>query len=53
MIRILIGIGALYAAYRLGKEAGRLENEDVIILPPVDYERRPSERNEAEFGEPI
>lgn len=52
MLRFLIRLGAIYAAFQIGREYGRKEAE-VMLLPPVDYERRPTARNEAEFGEPI
>jgi hypothetical protein len=51
MLRFLIGLGALYAAFQIGREFGRIEAE-VMHLPPGDNERRPTARNEAEFGEP-
>ncbi|MGX5847385.1 hypothetical protein ACWGTO_09965 [Mesorhizobium sp. PL10] len=50
MLRFLIHLGAIYAAFQIGREFGRKETE-VMLLPPVDYERRPTLRNEAEFGE--
>jgi len=50
MMKFLIRLGALYAAFQLGREFGRKEIE-VILLPPVDYERRPTAANEEEFGE--
>jgi hypothetical protein len=50
MLRLLIRLGAIYAAFQIGREYGRAERE-VMLLPPLDYERRPSARNEAEFGE--
>ncbi|PAQ05221.1 hypothetical protein [Mesorhizobium temperatum] len=51
MLRFLIRLGALYAAFAIGREFGRRETE-VMLLPPADDDRRPSEGNEAEFGEP-
>ncbi|WP_457155471.1 hypothetical protein [Mesorhizobium sp. P5_C1] len=51
MLRLLIRLGAIYAAFQIGREYGRAETE-VMLLPPVDYEGRPSARSEAEFGEP-
>jgi hypothetical protein len=51
MLRLLIRLGALFAAFQIGREYGRAETE-VLLLPPVDDERRPTARNEAEFGEP-
>jgi hypothetical protein len=50
MVRFLIRLGALYVAFQIGREYGRTEAE-VMLLPPVDYERRPTARNEGEFGE--
>lgn len=47
MLRFLIGLGALYAAFQIGREFGRTEAE-AMLLPPVDYERRPTPGNEAE-----
>ena len=49
MIRLLIRLGALYAAFQIGREFGRKETE-VMLLPPLDYELRPTPRNDAEFG---
>ncbi|WP_287230153.1 hypothetical protein [Mesorhizobium sp.] len=51
MLRFLIGLGALFAAFQIGREFGRTEAE-VMQLPPIDDERRPTARNEAELGEP-
>jgi hypothetical protein len=51
MLRLLIGLGALFAAFQIGREFGRTEAE-VMQLPRVDDERRPTARNEAELGEP-
>ena len=45
MLRFLATLGALYAAYRFGKETGRAE-VDYTLLPPVDYERNPPARSE-------
>lgn len=50
MFRLLIRLGAIYAAFQIGREFGRKEAE-VMLLPPVDYERRPTRRNEADLGE--
>ena len=50
MLRFLIRLGAIYAAFQIGREFGRKETE-VMLAPPVDYERRPTLKNEAEFGE--
>ncbi|WP_095081791.1 hypothetical protein [Mesorhizobium sophorae] len=41
MLKLLIRLGAIYAAFQIGREYGRAETE-VMLLPPVDYERRPS-----------
>ena len=49
MLRFLIRLGAIYAAFQIGREFGRKEAE--VMLPPLDYERRPTLKNEAEFGE--
>ncbi|WP_095081953.1 hypothetical protein [Mesorhizobium sophorae] len=51
MLRLLIRLGAIYAAFQIGREYGRAETE-VMLLPLIDYERRPSARNEVDFGEP-
>ncbi|WP_172347040.1 hypothetical protein [Mesorhizobium sp. NZP2298] len=52
MIHWLLRIGALYAAYKLGEAGGRAQaRADMRLQPPLDYERLPSDRNEAEFGE--
>ncbi|ESZ09328.1 hypothetical protein X736_04595 [Mesorhizobium sp. L2C089B000] len=51
MLRFLIRIGAIYAAFQIGREFGRKETEVVLLPPPVDYERHPTSRNETEFGE--
>jgi hypothetical protein len=48
MLRFLIGLGALYAAFRIGREFGRTE-ADIIQIPPDD--RRPTPENGGEFGE--
>jgi hypothetical protein len=48
MLRFLIGLGALYAAFQIGREFGRTEAE-VIQIPPDDH--RPTPENGAEFGE--
>lgn len=50
MLRLLLAAGALYAAFKVGREYGRTEAE-VMLLPPVDQERRPTATNEEEFGE--
>lgn len=50
MLRFLIRLGAIYAAFQIGREFGRKETK-VMLTPPVDYERRPTPRNETEFGE--
>ena len=53
MIRLLLKIGALYAAYKLGEEVGRAQARvDLRLRTPLDYERTPTARNEAEFSEP-
>ncbi len=52
MLRFLIGLGALYAAFQIGREFGRTEAEVMQQLPPVDDEHRPTASDEAEFGEP-
>jgi hypothetical protein len=48
MLRFLIGLGTLYAAFQIGREFGRTEAE-VIQAPPDDH--RPTSENGAEFGE--
>ncbi|WP_292510573.1 hypothetical protein [Mesorhizobium sp.] len=48
MLRFLIGLGALYAAFQIGREFGRAEAE-VIQIPPDDRRRTPE--NGAEVGE--
>lgn len=40
MIRWLIRLGALYAAYKLGEEVGRAQAR-VDLRAPLDYERLP------------
>ncbi len=47
MLRFLLALGALYAVFQIGREYGRTEAE-VMLLPPVDYERGPPKRTEAE-----
>lgn len=49
MLRFLIRLGAMYAAFQIGREFGRVEAE--IMMSPLDYERRPTAANEEEFGE--
>ncbi len=41
MLKLLIRLGAIYAAFQIGREYGRAETE-IMLLPPVSYERRPS-----------
>lgn len=48
MLRLLISLGALYAAFQIGREFGRTEAQ-VIQIPPDD--RRPAPGNGKEFGE--
>ncbi|WP_287052267.1 hypothetical protein [Mesorhizobium sp.] len=48
MLRFLISLGALYAAFQIGREFGRIEAE-VIQIPRDD--RRPTPGNGREFGE--
>ena len=43
MLRLLATIGAIYAAYKLGREVGRVEGQ-LAPLPPADYELRPKSR---------
>ena len=52
MLRFLVRLGAIYAAFQIGREYGRRET-DVMSLPPVDYDRHALDRSEQEFGEPI
>ncbi|WP_292596511.1 hypothetical protein [Mesorhizobium sp.] len=47
MLRFLIGLGALFAAFQIGREYGRAEAE-ALLLPPVDDEHRPTASDEAE-----
>ncbi|WP_287176796.1 hypothetical protein [Mesorhizobium sp.] len=47
MLRFLISLGALYAAFQIGREFGRTESE-VIQIPPDD---RRATGNGTEFGE--
>ncbi|WP_164754015.1 MULTISPECIES: hypothetical protein [unclassified Mesorhizobium] len=49
MIRWLVRIGALYAAYKLGEAAGRSEQE-VIPLPPSDRQRQPGRQERTDLG---
>jgi hypothetical protein len=48
MLRFLLGLGALYAVFQIGREYGRTEAEVMLLPPPADYERRPPKRTEAE-----
>ncbi|WP_181183455.1 MULTISPECIES: hypothetical protein [unclassified Mesorhizobium] len=48
MLRFLITLGTVYAAFKLGRNIGRDESL-VLISAPVDYERRPSMRNYEEI----
>ena len=51
MIRWLVRIGALYAAYKFGEEVGRAQARvDYRLQPPLDYERVPAEREQDDFG---
>lgn len=43
MLRFLITLGAVYAAFKLGREVGYGEAR-MLVSAPVDYERRPSGR---------
>jgi len=49
MFRFLITLGAVYAAFKLGRDVGRGE---AWILPsgPVDYERWPAARSREAAG---
>lgn len=49
MLRFLIALGAVYAAFRLGRDVGRGEAR-MLFSGPVDYERRPSARSREELG---
>ncbi|WP_281059728.1 MULTISPECIES: hypothetical protein [unclassified Mesorhizobium] len=40
MLRFLITLGAVYAAFKLGRDVGRGEAR-ILLSGPVDYERRP------------
>lgn len=44
MLRFLITLGAVCAAFKLGRDIGRGEAR-ILLSAPVDYERRPSARN--------
>lgn len=45
MLRLLLAAGALYAAFKVGREYGRVEAE-VMLSPPVHYDRPPAARPE-------
>jgi hypothetical protein len=49
MLRLMIALGAVYAAFRLGRDVGRGEAR-MLFSGPVDYERRPSARSREELG---
>lgn len=49
MFRFLITIGAVYAAFKLGKDVGRGQAR-ILLSGPVDYERWPSARSRDEAG---
>ncbi|WP_192183515.1 hypothetical protein [Mesorhizobium amorphae] len=51
MLRFLISLGALYAAFQIGREFGRAEAE-VMLRPPVDYEKRPQPQGYDDLEEP-
>lgn len=46
---ILIALGAVYAAFRLGRDVVRGEAR-MLFSGAVDYERRPSARSREELG---
>ena len=49
MLKFLITVGAVYAAFGLCREVGR--NEARILLgAPIDYERRPPKRSDEDIG---
>lgn len=51
MIRLLLKIGALYAAFKFGEEVGRAQARvDLRLQPPLDYERVPADREQDDFG---
>lgn len=51
MLRLLISLGAVYAAFQIGREYGRAEAE-VMLHHPVDYDRYPRPRGYDDLEEP-
>lgn len=51
MLRLLATIGAVYAAFKFGREVGRAEGR-LFPLPPADYERRPRARGYDDLESP-
>ncbi|MDG4897510.1 hypothetical protein P9272_28605 [Mesorhizobium sp. WSM4976] len=49
MFRFLITIGAVYAAFKLGRDVGRGEAR-MLFSGPVDCDRRPSARSREQLG---
>ena len=49
MLRFLITLGAVYAAFKLGRDVERGEAR-ILFNGPVDYGRRPSARRWDELG---
>ncbi len=50
MFRFLIGVGIVYAAYKIGKEVARVPvNIDPLLLPR-DSDRAASQRQSREMG---
>ncbi|MER9900108.1 hypothetical protein [Mesorhizobium sp. M0130] len=50
MLKFLLGLAALYAAFQIGRDFGRAEAE-VMLSPPVDYDRHPSATSDADSGD--
>ncbi|WP_192254240.1 hypothetical protein [Mesorhizobium silamurunense] len=50
MLRFLLGLGVIYVVFQIGREYGRTEAE-VMLMPPVDYERHPRPRGYDELEE--
>lgn len=51
MLKFLLGFSALWAMFQIGREFGRAEAE-VMLSPPVDYDRHRSTKSDAEHGDP-
>lgn len=48
MLRLLIGLGAIYAAFKFGRDVGQVRQ--TLLNGPVDYERRPLAPDYKDFG---